>query len=125
MGPRCIESLQIEPRPADHVVVGDQDAPHRAQQRGIGDQPFENVSRRIGDQLPGLDQDSQHAGDQTTVRNEIRRGQRCAKSFAGLTTLAAMLVASVARQSETIAIESTQGSRNRDSTSTGSQIDSP
>ena len=33
------------------------------------------------------------------VRKEIRRGQRLEKSLAGLTTLAAMLVASVARQS--------------------------
>ena len=59
------------------------------------------------------------------VRNEIRRGQRWAKSLAGLTTLAAMLVASVARQSETIATTSTSGLRNRESSSTGSQIASP
>ena len=34
------------------------------------------------------------------MRNEIRRGQRWAKSLAGLTTLAAMFVASVAMQSD-------------------------
>ena len=34
------------------------------------------------------------------MRNEIRRGQRWAKSLAGLTTLAAMLVASVAMHSD-------------------------
>ncbi len=45
------------------------------------------------------------------VRNEIRRGQRWEKSFAGLTTLAAMFVARVARQSETIATVRTQGFR--------------
>ena len=56
------------------------------------------------------------------MRKEILRGARCAKSFAGLTTLAAMFVASVARQSANIATTSTIGFVNFVSTSTGSQI---
>ena len=44
---------------------------------------------------------------------------------AGLTVLAAILVASVARQSAIMAIERTHGLRNRERTSTGSQSDSP
>ena len=43
------------------------------------------------------------------MRNETHRGPRWAKSFAGLTTFAAMLVASVATQSESIATISTTG----------------
>ena len=43
------------------------------------------------------------------MRNEIHRGQRWAKSLAGLTTLAAMFVASVAMHSESIATTSTTG----------------
>ena len=48
------------------------------------------------------------------MRNEIRRGQRWAKSLAGLTTLAAMFVASVAMQSDDIATTSTTGFLNCD-----------
>ena len=59
------------------------------------------------------------------VRKLIRRGQRWEKSLAGLTTLAARLVASVATQSESIAITSTTGLLNRVSRSTGSQIAAP
>ena len=55
-------------------------------------------------------------------RNEIRRGQRCAKSLAGLTTLAAMFVANVARHSDNIAAISTTGLENFVSSTTGSQI---
>ena len=56
------------------------------------------------------------------VRKEIVRGARWAKSLAGDTTLAAMLVASVAMQSATIASSSTAGFLKRVSTSTGSQM---
>ena len=59
------------------------------------------------------------------MRKEILRGARWAKSLAGLTTLAAMFVASVAMQSASIATTSTTGFLKRVSTSTGSQIVSP
>ena len=59
------------------------------------------------------------------VRKVIFFGARCAKSFAGLTTLAAMFVASVAMQSAIIATTSTTGFLKRVSTSTGSQIVEP
>ena len=56
------------------------------------------------------------------MRNETHRGARWAKSFAGLTTLAAMLVASVAMHSESMATTSTIGFLNLLSTTIGSQI---
>ena len=56
------------------------------------------------------------------VRNEIFRGARWEKSFAGLTTSAAMFVASVAMHSASMATINTIGFLKRVSTSTGSQI---
>ena len=55
------------------------------------------------------------------MRKEILRGARCAKSLAGLTTLAAMFVASVAMHSATSDVTNTAGLLNRVSTSTGFQ----
>ena len=59
------------------------------------------------------------------TRKEINLGRRWAKSLAGPTTLAAMLVASVAMQSETMATISVTGLSNRVSSCTGSQIGAP
>src|SRR5436309_14726299 len=59
------------------------------------------------------------------ARKEIWRGARWAKSLAGLTTLAAMLVANVAMQRAIIATINTTGLSKRVSTSTGSQMDCP
>ena len=59
------------------------------------------------------------------VRKEMRLGHRWAKSLAGLTTLAAMLVASVARHSANMEITSTAGFVMRASSTTGSQIGWP
>ena len=54
------------------------------------------------------------------VRKEIRRGHRLAKSLAGLTTLAARLVASVARHSPNSPTTCSTGLWKRDSSTTGS-----
>jgi hypothetical protein len=59
------------------------------------------------------------------VRKEIQRGARLEKSLAGLTTLAAILVAKVAMQSASIATISTTGLVKRVSTSIGSHSVSP
>ncbi len=59
------------------------------------------------------------------VRNEILLGHRLAKSLAGLTTLAAMLVASVARHSDASATTRSTGFLKRVRSTTGSQMVSP
>ena len=59
------------------------------------------------------------------VRNEILRGARWEKSFAGETTFAAMFVARVAMQRATIDRMRTAGLLKRTSTSRGSQMVSP
>ena len=65
IGPEVeLKRVHVEPRPADQVVVGDQHAPDGTQERRVPDQPLEDVAGRVGDQLPGLDQDADHAGDQ-------------------------------------------------------------
>ncbi len=62
------------------------------------------------------------AGDESAgAEAKSARGESAAKSLAGPTTLAAMLVASVATQSASIATMSTTGFLKRVSTSTGSQ----
>ena len=59
------------------------------------------------------------------VRKLTNRGARLAKSLAGETTLAAMLVESVATASVTSAAAESQGIPNRAITCTGSQTGSP
>jgi hypothetical protein len=59
------------------------------------------------------------------MRKEIFFGARCAKSFAGEPTFAAMFVESVAIQSASMATTSTTGFLKCVSTSTGFQIVSP
>src|SRR3954468_3573413 len=58
------------------------------------------------------------------VRNEIHFGNALAKSFAGDTTLAAMLTASVATTTVNIEIAITSGCENWPTSFTGSQMSS-
>ena len=59
------------------------------------------------------------------VLNEIQRGKALAKSFAGETTLAAMLTASVATTTVNIEMATTNGAWNFATSFTGSQIAVP
>ncbi len=59
-----IQAGQVEPRPAEEEIVGDEDAADRAEQRGIGDEPGVNIAGGVREQLPGLDQNANDARNQ-------------------------------------------------------------
>src|ERR1035437_7811198 len=96
---RGVERGDVELAVKVGEIVRDHDAADRAEQGAVADEPGENIAGRVGDEFPRHHHDANQAVIRPPRRNVILRGARCAKSLAGDTTLAAMLVARVAIRS--------------------------
>jgi hypothetical protein len=60
-----IQILESQFAPANQPVIGDQHAGYRPEAARVPQQPREDVARRIGEQLPRLNQDTENPGDQS------------------------------------------------------------
>src|SRR5262249_30205147 len=136
---RRVEAAGVPVRPAPPVEPGHVEAggggggrrggggtPPPPPAGGGGPPPTGRGTPRGGRTAPRAGQGPpQHAVTSPPVRKEIRRGHRWAKSLAGLTTLAAMLVARVARHSASMATTTAALSWNLPRRTTGSQMALP
>ncbi len=60
-----VECGQVEFAPAIDEIIGNQDAADGAKQRAVADEPGEDVTGWIGDELPGHHQDADKTSDVT------------------------------------------------------------
>ena len=110
-----VQRLQVEPRPAHQEVVRDEDAAHR--RRRVSDEPLEDVAGPVLHQLPRLDHDADHPGDQ----GPDTEGDAALPEVSEVVGRAARLVASVARPNPTSPTTCNTGVAKRDSSRTGSE----
>src|SRR3569833_4793113 len=86
IGPGALQGIEIGHRqllPADEVVVGDHDAAYGTQEAGVAHQPGEDLAAGIGYQLPGEDEDTEDAGDETACPEVDAGGAEVGKIVGG------------------------------------------
>src|SRR5262249_7101924 len=83
----AVQALHVQARVAEEEVIDDEHAADGAQERRIRDQPLEDVSGRIGDQLPRLYDDADEAGDEPAGAEGEARGQEFGEVCGGAATV--------------------------------------